>query len=303
LEEKEIADYLKAGTIWRKAVSFARKRAQENVSLLELAEGIEELTIDEGGEVCFPVNLSRNEEAAHFTPKYLDTTLLSLEDVLKIDIGVMVNGRICDGAFTINLNNSHAKQIEANELALENAINSIKEGSVLASKGIELGKIGGAIESTLKAKGFNPVYNLGGHGLGVYNIHAKPSIPNHNNSSSTKIIDGAFAIEPFASNSKGFVSESNVVEIFSNTGVKSVRNIFARKVLAQAAKYKTPFAERWLRKEPSISQEMFPTALRELMKTNCFEAHSGLREEKGVTITQAEKTILLNDGKVIVLGE
>lgn len=297
MDSQIIKNYEKAGSVWKSAIKLAQKKCKEGKLLLELAQDVEKNVESEGAEQAFPINLSVNEEAAHFTPKWNDTYALKESDILKIDIGVHFDGYICDGAVTINLDNKHAKEIEANELALENAISVAKFGE-------SINKIGEEIENTLKSKGFNPVYNLGGHGLDKYNIHSAPSIPNHGGASNAKLEEGAIAIEPFASTGKGHVSEISNIEIFSLEKTSGVRNVSARTILKTAEKYKgLPFAERWLRKETNLSELNFNFGLRELMKSNCFHCHPGLKETKGTIVTQVEKSLLILEDKTIVLGE
>jgi methionyl aminopeptidase len=299
MEKHEIDCYKKAGTVWASAIKLARKNAKAEANLFELAEEVEKYILSEGAQIAFPINLSVNEQAAHYTPKYNDAQVLLETDLMKIDIGVAVDGYICDGAITINLDNTHAKQIEANKLALDNAIS-------VATFGKPVERIGAEIEKTLKSKGFNPIYNLGGHGLGKNNIHSKPSIPNHAGGSSDDLEEGAIAIEPFASSGKGQVAEDALVEIFSLKEKKGARNPTARQLLTVAEKYEgRPFAERWLRKELEGKATEFniTMGLRELLKSRALHAYHGLKEGKGTWVTQVEKTVLIIEGKTIVLGE
>lgn len=296
MESDIIKKYIEAGRVWKSATNFATKKCKEGKSLLELANEVETKVIEEGANHAFPINLSINDEAAHFTPKFNDTYLLKESDVLKIDIGVHVDGYICDGATTINLDNMHAKQIEANSLALENAISK-------AIYGKPIDNVCSEIERTLKEKGFNPVYNLGGHGLDKFQIHETPSLPNHSGASSSPLEEGAIAIEPFASTKIGHVSEVSNVEIFELKKNTGVRNIHARTILKSAEKYLgLPFAERWLRRDTKLDELNFNFGLRELMKTTCLTTHPGLKE-KGAIITQVEKSLLILEDKTIVLGE
>lgn len=305
MDTSVLNNYKKAASIWNSAIKLATKKAKESVLLLDLAESIESKIIEEGGEAAFPVNLSKNEEAAHFTPKWKDTVALKETDLLKIDVGVSVDGYICDGAITVNLDNKHAKQIEANELALANAITKANYG-----KPVE--RIGAEIEKTLKEKGFSPVYNLGGHGLGQNDIHAPPSIPNHAGGSphsgtgEENLEEGAIAIEPFASTGVGHVGEVQSVEIFAENQKKNVRNAYARAILKAAEKYNgKPFAERWIRKEleGKIDEFQITFGLKELMKSGCLETFAGLRESKGSMVTQVEKSVIVLEDKTIILGE
>ncbi|MBT4597390.1 MAG: type II methionyl aminopeptidase [Candidatus Diapherotrites archaeon] len=298
METKEINNYKNAARVWKQAIGKASK-IKEGKSLLDFANEIEKGIISESCGLAFPINLSLNEEAAHYTPNWdkTDDRSLRVSDVLKIDIGVHKDGYICDGAITVNLDNKHAKQIEANELALENSISVAKFGN-------KIDLIGKAIEDTLKEKGFNPVYNLGGHGLEQYDIHAWPSLPNHDNNSSYELEEGAIAIEPFASTGDGFISESAQVDIFSLNEGKNVRNIHGRKLLAIAKTYKgLPFAERWLKTKSDLDDFQFNLGLRELMKTDVFKTYPGLKETQRHIVTQVEKSLLILEDKTIVLGE
>ncbi len=296
--EKEIINkYLEAGRIWKNAIKLTQKKAKEGKLFLDLAEDIESLIIEEGAEVGFPTNLSINEEAAHFTPDWKDSSTLKESDLLKIDIGVSVDGYICDGAISINLDNTHSKMIEANEKALENAISVVGFDKPISN-------IGKEIESTIKKAEFNPVYNLGGHGLERFSVHAEPSLSNHSRGSDSPLEEGAIAIEPFASTGEGFVSESSKVEIFALTEKKPVRGINARKILAFAEKFNgLPFAERWIRKETKLNDFQATFGLRELMKNDAIETFPGLKEEKGTFVSQVEKSMLVLEDKVIILGE
>ncbi|MCX6800835.1 MAG: type II methionyl aminopeptidase [Candidatus Diapherotrites archaeon] len=297
MEEEELKAYKKSAFAWKKAISFARKKAKEGKLLLKLAEEIEKLIKAEGAEPAFPVNLSRNEEAAHFTPKWNDAEILKESDLLSIDIGTSVEGFICDGAISINLDNKYAKQIGATELALENGISKIGFGKSVDDVGKE-------IERTLKEKGLNPVYNLGGHGLAQYDIHGEPSVPNHSSGNEAKFEEGVIAIEPFSSTGDGFVGETPAVEIFAELEGAKTRNIYARKLLEFVKKYEgLPFAERWIRKESRLNEFQASVGLRDLMKNGCFETFPGLKEAKGGIIAQAEKTVIVLEGEAIVLGE
>lgn len=300
MESEILSEYKKAASVWKSAIKLAKKNAKSSFSFLSLAEKVEGHIKSEGCGIAFPINLSINNEAAHYTPNWdiSEDKTLKESDLLKIDIGTHSNGYICDGAITINLDNTHAKQIEANELALENAISVAKFGT--STK-----KIGEEIENTLKEKGFNPVYNLGGHGLGKFDVHTYPSVPNHGHGSDVdKLEEGAVAIEPFSSTGKGNVSEDAEVNIFALNERKNVRNIHGRKLIDIAKNYNgLPFSERQLKKDSSLEDFSFNLGLRELMKANTFETFPGLREKKGEFVTQVEKSIIVLEEKIIVLGE
>lgn len=52
--------------------------------------------------IGFPTGCSLNNVAAHYTPNAGDTTVLQASDIVKIDFGTQINGRIIDSAFTLS---------------------------------------------------------------------------------------------------------------------------------------------------------------------------------------------------------
>ena len=297
MEKQEFDSYIKAGKIATKVKANARKKVKVGMTLLELAEGIEKEIIEEGGKPAFPVNLSANNIAAHYTPKINDESEIQENDVLKIDIGVQVEGFIADCACTVDFSGNNEKLLEASEKALQNALSIVKPG-------LKIGKIGEEIEKTIKGFGFNPVYNLSGHGLAKYETHAFPTIPNHANKDS-KVLENemAFAIEPFATDGQGHVMEGNDVEIFSMTAPQNCRSQTARKILALVEKeYKTlPFAERWIQKELKLSEFERKIALKELLQRGILHQYPILHEQKGKLVSQAETSIIINNDEVKIL--
>lgn len=292
MDKIEFEKYVKAGKILKQVQAKARKIIEPEKKLLEIAEELEKEIFSLEGKPAFPVNLSRNHEAAHYTPSIGDEIVLNSTDVLKVDIGVHVDGFIADAAFTLNFSNDFAKMIEASEKALENALST-------AELGVEVGKIGKEIEKTIKSYGFNPVQNLSGHGLQKFEAHAVPTIPNIGQYANKKLEEGmAIAIEPFATNGKGFVKEETQAEIFSLNKIQMARNPHSRKILEFASKEfkELPFAERWLQKI-DLTEFQRKTALRELIQKKCIQTYPILSEEKGKIVTQTESTLAIFEGK------
>src|SRR3989338_1396877 len=112
----------KAGTITKEVKSYAKLFIIKGMSLLEIAEKIENKIKELGGSPAFPVNLSINEVAAHSTPSWNDTGVA--EGLLKVDIGVHIDGWVADTAITLDLENTdeNKKLIQAAEQALKDAV-------------------------------------------------------------------------------------------------------------------------------------------------------------------------------------
>ena len=124
--KQDVGKIVRAGEIAREAVAYARTIAKKGSSLRELAEQIEGKIRELGGKPAFPVNLSINEIAAHATPAHDSDD--KAHGLLKVDIGVHLDGFIADTAFSVDLENSeeNKKLIEAAEAALSAAGETVK---------------------------------------------------------------------------------------------------------------------------------------------------------------------------------
>lgn len=86
------------------------------IEIVEEVERVARLLIGEDGlkaGLAFPVGVSRNHCAAHYTPNAGDTTVIQYDDVTKIDFGTHINGRIIDCAFTHTFNPKYDRLLEA----------------------------------------------------------------------------------------------------------------------------------------------------------------------------------------------
>ncbi|MBI4044152.1 MAG: type II methionyl aminopeptidase [Candidatus Diapherotrites archaeon] len=297
MDKKTRGLYIKSGSILSSALKLAQKNVKEGTSLLSLCERIESFIVEEGGKPAFPVNVSINHIAAHFTPSFDSKDAFSATDVAKIDIGVHIDGCITDSAVTIDLSGEAGKMLEASQGALEAALSAAKPGT-------GIGKLGETIEKEIKKRGFKPIQNLSGHGIEEWVAHASPSIPNTFSKDGRKLEPGrVYAIEPFATNGEGMVHEGVQAEIFGFDEKRPLRSQTGRKIseLVEKEYRSLPFAERWLVKKMKMSEFERKTALRELLQKKSIHAYPVLRELEGKTVTQAETTILVEDKDITVL--
>jgi len=294
----ELKGYSLAGRIAAEVLAEGKRLAKPGIKLLELAEKLESSIRAKGGKPAFPVNLSLNEAAAHYTPSIDDETVIGEKDILKIDVGVHIDGFIGDTATTLDFSGENGKLVEASDEALSNAISTIKAG-------VETSKIGEVIEHTIKSAGFKPIENLTGHSLARYNLHAGIEVPNVKTAYSTVLKEGdIIAIEPFATNGAGRVGEGTRVEIFSLQELRPVRLKEARRLLAYIDEnYKSlPFAERWLSSE-FRSKLLLNSALRELALSGCIHQYPVLKEVKHGTVSQSEVTVVVEKDSARILTQ
>jgi methionyl aminopeptidase len=273
--------YRKAGKILAEIRGEAIAKVKEGVLLLEVAEFVEKSIRERRGEPAFPCNISLNEEAAHATPSIDDETVFG-NDLVKIDIGVHIDGYIGDSAVTVDLSGEHGELVRASEEALNEAIKIIRDG-------ISTVEVGEVIENAIRGRGYRPVVNLSGHGLARYNSHAPPTIPNVRYEHGVILTENdVVAIEPFATDGAGKVMESGTVEIYGLIKAKPVRVNEAKKLLEEIEKYQgLPFAKRWL------PRERLDLALRTLKTVGALREYPVLREEEKGLISQAEHTVIV----------
>lgn len=283
-------DWKKAGKIAAEVLSYGKSLVKKGVLLKEVTEKIEAKIRENGAIPAFPVNISLNEIAAHYTPEPNDSSVFR-DDLVKIDVGVCYNGAIGDTAATVDLSGKYSKMVKAVEEALENALKIIKPG-------IQLKEIGGVIEATIKKYGFVPIQNLSGHGLGEYEIHTKFSIPNIDNGDERILEKGDFiAIEPFATTGEGKVVEGSRTEIFSLVAKKPVRNQTARDILKQMEQYKTlPVATRYF----NFPKFKLDLALREMERLGIIKLYPILVERAKKPVSQAEHSVYVDDKPIVL---
>lgn len=281
-------NYKKAGRIARDALKIGSRSIKEGVSYQKVAEKIESF-INSEGKIAFPVNISVNAIAAHYTPSLNDPLTFKRGDVVKIDVGAHVDGYIGDTAMTVEVGKSKRKEmIRATEEALDDAINIIKDGTSIS-------EIGGTIEKKIRSFGFLPIKNLQGHSLEQYNLHAGTSVPNIVNNNRKKLRSGeVIAVEPFATDGGGRVVDhayGNIYRLSKKNGK------FANEICAH---FNTlPFAGRWLVK--IVKEEEVYKTISFLLKRRIISAYKTLVEVDGGVVTQAEHTILVKKNGCEVL--
>lgn len=285
-------DYFKSGEICKKAREYGITLIKEKAKLLDIAEKIENKIMELGGECAFPVDVSLNHIAAHDTPKFNDDRILNKGDVVKLDIGVHVNGKVSDTAITVEVGtNKYERLTKASEEALDNAMKIIKPG-------VKLREIGSEIQKTIQKYGFSPIINLSGHGVDEYEVHSKPIIPNCDNNDSTELKENmVIAIEPFATDGEGKVTEGKPSGIYELINEKNTRNNNARKILSFIKeKYKTlPFCERWIIKEFGVGAKL---SLLLLEREGIIKQFNVLPEIKKGQVSQAERTVIVGKGVI-----
>lgn len=283
LDAERYQKHREAGEILSTVMNETAEMIEVGVTQLEVAEYAEDRIDELGGAPAFPVNISVDEEASHATPARDDETAFG-EEMVCLDIGVHVDGWIADAAVTVDLSD-HPDLVEAAEAALDAAVDTVRAG-------VHTGEVGTAIEAAIDDYDYNPVVNLSGHGLGHYDAHTGPNVPNRAVDSGIELAVGdVVAIEPFVTDGSGKVREGSKEEIYSMVEEKPVRDRRARQVLETISEeYRTlPFAARWLESERA---EM---SLRRLKMQDIIRSYPVLKEDEGSLVSQAEHTFIVTE--------
>jgi methionyl aminopeptidase len=288
MKDEVLDAYLGAGKIAARVLARSLPLVKAGAPFARVVEVVEELVRGEGAGLAFPLNLSLNEAAAHDTASEGDDRVFRAGDVVKMDLGVHLDGYIADTAGTVDLG-ENGPLVRASRAALEKAISLVKPG-------VSTGDLGAAIQAEIEGLGFRPVANLTGHGLGRYEIHTPPTVPNVRMQGGAILKEGmVFAIEPFASTGTGFVSDGPRVQIFQQTGDRPARLPEARRVLDQVReRHGLPFARRWLK------GEKIEIALSSLVRSGHLHAYPVLRDVPGSLVSQAEHTVIVTGDGCLV---
>jgi len=285
-------EYIKSGKIAGEALEFGKKLIKVNVSLLSVTEKIEDFIQKRGAGLAFPVQISLNSIAAHYTAYPDDKITFQAGDIVKLDIGTHVKGCVGDTATTVEVStNKNTKLIEASRKALDNAIK-------ICTIGTKLREIGRVIEKTIIDSGFKPIRNLTGHSVEEYSIHGGLVVPNYDNGDETELEEGVvIAIEPFATNGDGLIKETKPSSIYKLEKRKPVRDSFSRKILEYIEKeFKTlPFSKRDLIKK--FGMVNIPLSI--LEKEGIIYQYPHLVEVANGLVSQAEHTMVI-DHKLVV---
>jgi len=296
LNPEEIEKWKTAGKLARDALHFGRNLIEAEKSMLNVTEKIESFVKKHGGELAFPTNLAVNNVGAHWTPSSKSSEIFCKGDVVKLDVGVHIDGYIGDNALTLEIGTTnYTKMIEASREALNAAIN-------VAVAGVNVGTIGHAVQDTIEKYGYRPIANLTGHRIKRYNLHSGVSIPSIRERGGPTLNNGDIvAVEPFVTDGAGRVGGKRNSNIYHLRQIRKVRDEKATELMKEIQeRYKgLPFAERWLHE----FQDDATKNLQKLMRAGIVSYYPVLDELGNGIVAQSEHTLLITNNGNEVLTE
>ncbi len=301
MEDNQVEKYLKAGKAVIEAKKLARELTQPGISFLEIADKCEEKIYEEGCELAFPINMSLNEVAAHYSPPINDTTLVPQKGLLKVDLGAHFDGYIADSAITINIDEDPTLQIY-----VDAARESLNAAIDIFGPGVKLYELGEVISKVILSYGVKPVRNLGGHELKQYNLHAGPFIPNYKDKRHDQVLKpgDAYACEPFTTTGAGIVFNGNRAYIY-RFKKKAKKNMpyeeisYMNKIDTETKKL--PFSPRFLLKKQLIPEDKIERIVDSFVRKDILDYYPILIEHERALVAQEEHTIIIDkSGKTVV---
>ena len=295
--EEELQKYQCAGKIAREVREEIQKTVKEGMSIIDICEKAEGLTREKGGKPAFPCNVSINDIAAHYTSPPNDKQTIPERSIVKVDIGVHVDGYIADTATSICFNPEYADMVNTAEEALAQAVELLRSG-------LSITRFGSQIQKTIKKRGYKPISNLTGHLIRRYIIHAGKSLPNVFNLSASRIKEGEiYGVEPFVTVTNATGRVDNIAEkyIFRYSKNKSLKNPYAKQILSYIKKnfLTLPFTERWLSK--IVPANNYKSAFSELLASKAVIGYPVFVEASRKPVAQAEYTVLIEKDGCAVL--
>jgi methionyl aminopeptidase len=310
-----VQDVRRAAEVHRQVrAHIVQNVAKPGVSLTHMCETLEDSVralIEASGleaGIAFPTGCSLNHVAAHWTPNAGDKTVLQQGDVMKVDFGTQIGGRIIDSAFTVAFDAKYDPLLAAVKAATDAGIRAAGVDARLCDVGEAVQEVMESHEVELspgKVFQVKCVRNLNGHSIGPYQIHAGKSVPIVRGGEATRMEEGEFyAIETFGSTGRGLVHEdlecSHYMKNF-DAGRVPLRLPRAKQLLATIERNfgTLAFCRRYLDR---AGETKYALALKSLCDAGVVDPYPPLCDVKGSYVAQYEHTLYLHPTRKEVLS-
>jgi methionyl aminopeptidase len=120
--------------------------------------------------IGFPTGCSLNYVAAHYTPNPGDDTVLQYDDVMKVDFGCQIDGRIIDSAWTVSFNPRYDPLLQAVKEATDAGIRAAGIDVRLCDVGESVQEVMESFEVEIDGTTYpvKCIRNLNGHSIGKF---------------------------------------------------------------------------------------------------------------------------------------
>lgn len=309
---KKVGQYLRQNII-KPGVSLQNLASITETKIKEYINYDPEYPLTMG--IAFPVGLSINNCAAHYTPNYGDEDIfLKDSDILKIDYGVHYNGIIIDSAFTINFDSKYDEFIKFSKETTEFAISQCGPDAILGEIGKEIEEFVESREIEIDGKllPLKTMKDLCGHLICKYQIHGGKAVPNTSIHYPLRMVENEFyAVEPFITTGNGMSiikgENSHLMinkEQYEQYEKNKEQNIKQNKLYDIIKKHfhTLPFCKKWLYElYLEDSKINFDNLLNNLIHEKILNEYPPLYDIEGSLISQFEHTIFIKSNGIINL--
>jgi methionyl aminopeptidase len=235
-----------AGAIHVKTMDLLAAKIRPGVTTGELDEAAERFIRSQGATPAFKgyrgfpgsICASPNHMVVHGIPGRFK---LKRGDILSIDIGVVYDGWVADGAVTFpvgEISPVASKLLTVTEGALFKAVDECWPGR-------RMGDLSHAVQNHVESQGFSIVRSLVGHGIGR-SMHEEPQIPNYGTPGKGIVLEEGmvFAVEPMVTAGKHMVRMGDDGwAIYSQDGSLAAHFEFTVGITAEGPRILTPWHE------------------------------------------------------------
>ncbi|KAK0933259.1 hypothetical protein LTR29_015162 [Friedmanniomyces endolithicus] len=325
MDDDFLRDYRKAAEVHRQVRQHVQMIAKPGISMNQLADAVEDgvraLTGHQAlqtgdalkGGMGFPTGLCLNNVAAHWTPNPGGKEVIfQYDDVLKVDFGVHVNGRIVDSAFTVAPNPVYENLLAAVTAATDTGLKEAGIDARIAHISAAIQEVMESYEVELNGKTIpvRAVRGLSGHNILRYKIHGDKQVPFVKTKTSQRMEEGdVFAIETFGTTGKGHLQDDvgvygygrneDTTSASVNHAPASARSLL--KIIDD--NFGTlVFSKRYLER---VGAKSYHLGMKSLVSSGVVECYGPLVDVPGSYVAQFEHTVLLrpNCKEVISRGD
>lgn len=249
--------------------------------------------------IAFPVGINVNNCAAHYSPTASSSSdVFLLDDVVKIDYGIHIDGHILDAAFTVAFSNIHRP-------LLETSMKACMAGAKSFRNNMRLIQVTQSIVDSVPGH-YGIIRDLCGHQIKPYTIHGGKVVPNVIIPYEHRAVAGEiYTVEPFISSTNTPITyedttPSNISHYMYNYFAKPF-DVAANPVLNMLPILKSyntlAFNNRWL---PNSEQSY----LERLVGKKLYNSYPPIYERnKDSKIAQFETTLMVTNDLPILFKE
>lgn len=351
LSDTDLEDFRRAAVIHKLARRKALSMLYTGAKLANLVDAVEDIILkmcrqdpntyflkgspnNNKSGIAFPVGVNINNIVAHdskIMPQNgkSDQRTFFKGDLVKVDIGVHVNGRIIDSAFTHIVTDKPGVHDQDNiyNAVLEASRDSVFTAIKMAGPDQRLDEMSETIEEIIRSYEVDmagellpirPVNGIGGHNIKQYQIHGGKlilSVPDYELQGDLKMEeDEIYAIETYATTGMGIMTQNTELnacthfmaaakeDIDNNRAItKRDKKMFARTEFYRwmQTRHGLPFSSAWIdTKAISKVEKTFKMCIPS-MQVISFPP---LCDENNSVVAQFEHTIHVNDGYVEIFS-